>query len=205
MLKKIGLILVLVVGLSLVLGGWQYQVQVEKLNQVQKSFDLGNYLQALRVSGEVENSLFIQAIGRLPENWRPRLYWQMHFNKGVALFGLETKIVSESAKGEATAEQAFLQAKNYPEFKADALYYLGLISLAQKDTEQAIYYWTEALKVDENHFQSGYNLEWIQKPREGQPQKGQGKGQKAKELLKKATEEMDGGGENGGGDGQIKK
>ncbi len=204
MLKKIGLILIIVVGLSLVLGGWQYQVQVDKLNQVQKSSDLGNYFQAIRVSEAVEDSLFIQAIGKLPENWRPRLYWQMHFNKGVALFGLETKIVSEPTKGEVTAEEAFLQAKNCPELKADALYYLGLISLVQNDAEQAIYCWTEALKVNENHYQAKYNLEWVQKPREGQPQEGEGKGQKTKELLKKATEQLDGDGE-GGGDQQIKK
>lgn len=205
MMKKIGLALILIVGIILVVGSWQYQAQIDNLKQAQCFSDTGNYQRALGALEEVEDSFFIRAIDRLPENWRPRFYWQMYYNKGVASFRLQDKIISETPEQEAVAEQSFFLAKKCPDLKADALYYLGLISLKRGNAEQAVQYWQLAVEVDENHFWAKFNLEWIQKPREGQPQEGEGKGaQKAKELLKKATEEMNGKGE-GEGNGEVKK
>lgn len=200
---KVGLVLILVFGVLLILGSWQYGVYEEKFIQAEESFRLGKDEQALKVLKEVEDNIFFKqvierVIERVPSRWQPDFYWKLKYNKGIAFSGLGQDAFSD-------AERFFYQVANkapvdrFRDIKADSFFELSVIYLYRKDgLEQAIGYLQEALRIKPGHPEATYNLEWLQKFREGD-QQGEGRGQKTKEMLKEQTKEIqrDGQGEKG--------
>jgi len=208
MLKKIGLVLILVVGVLFVAGSWGYDVYQEKFGQAEEFFKLGKDEQALKVLQEVEKDFFfIQVIERIPAKWQPDFYWKLKYNRGIGFSRLGPDASSD-------AEGYFYQVANkapvdkFRSLKADSFFCLSGIYLHRKDgIEQAIQYLEEALRLKPGHPEATYNLELLQKSRESDGQQdGSGQGQKTRELLKEQTKELSqANGGDGGEEGKAKK
>lgn len=199
---KVALVLILVFGVIFMLGSWQYGLYQEKLRDAEEFFSLGNDEQALKVLEEVEDNIFFkQIIERIPSRWQPDFYWKLKYNKGIAFSGLGQDASSD-------AERFFYQVANkapvdrFRDLKADSFFNLSVIYLRRKDGfDQAVHYLQEALNL-KPHWEATYNLEWLQKLREGD-QQGEGRGQKTKELLKEQTKKIQQDGQ--GKKGKLKK
>lgn len=204
---KVALVLILVFGVILMLGSWQYGNYQEKFSQAEVFFRLGKDEQALKVLEEVEDNIFFKqvierVVERVPSRWQPDFYWKLKYNKGIAFSGLGQDAFSD-------AERFFYQVANkapvdrFRDLKADSFFHLSVIYLHRKDgLDQAVHYLQEALKIEPSHWEAKHNLEWLQKFLEGD-QQGEGRGQKTKELLKEQTKEIQ---QNGQGEkGKLKK
>lgn len=204
---KVGLVLILVFGVLLMMGSWQYGFYQRSFSQAEEFFRLGKDEQALKVLEKVEDNIFFKqvierVIERVPSRWQPGFYWKLKYNKAIAFSGLGQDAFSD-------AERFFYQVANkapvdrFRELKADSFFQLSVIYLHRKDGfDQAVHYLQEALNIEPGHPKATYNLEWLQKSREGD-QQGDGRGQKTKEMLKEQTKEISQGDQNG--KGKLKK